>query len=136
MAQSAGLLPCRGLRLLLLGTLLAGLVLPAGCAGREASSNIIWRDLTITPSEVSVGEKVLIEFWVDIRPDRGVTTDVTLRIDNKDVQTKRVHLEGHATTRVAFRVTAKTVGTHRVSIHNLGVDRLTGTFTVTEPEET
>lgn len=133
---TAGLLPCRGLRLLLLCTLLAGLVLTVGCISREVSSNVIWRDLTITPSEVSVGEKVLIEFWIDIRPYIGVTTDVTLKIDNKDVQTKVVHAEGNVTTRVWFQVTAETIGTHSVSIHNVGVDKLTGTFTVTEPEET
>ncbi len=126
---STGLLPCRGFLLLVLCTLVASLVLPAGCAGREAPSNIVWHDLTLTPSEVSVGEKVLIEFWIDIRPYRGVTTDVTLKIDNKDVQTKRVHAEGNATTRVWFQITAKTVGIHKVSI-----GRLTGTFTVTEPE--
>lgn len=113
---------------------MAGLALVPGCSARESPPNITWRDLTLTPSEVIVEEKILIEFWIDIRPDRGVTTDVTLKIDNENVQTKRVHAEGKATTKVWFRVTAKTVGTHEVIIDNVGVDKLTGIFTVIEPE--
>ena len=102
------------------------------CSGKS-TDNFIARDLTITPSEVSVGEKILVEFWIDIKGYKGVTTDMTLVIDDKAVQTKTVHAEANSTTRVYFQVTANETGRHTVSIHNIGIDGLSAVFDVTGP---
>ena len=100
---------------------------------RPSSSNIVVRDLTITPSEAVVGESVLVEFWIDNKAYMGVFTGWTLKIDNEEVRTKEIHAEAYGTTRVYFRITVDTVGTHTVSIHNIDREYLRGTLTVTAP---
>ncbi|MFC2070265.1 hypothetical protein ACFLTB_03770 [Chloroflexota bacterium] len=112
---------------------LAALIICAFLISRNGKpiDNFIARDLKITPSEVSIGEKILVEFWIDINADRGVTTDVTLEIDGEAVQTRTVHAEADSSTRVYFQVTANETGRHTVSIHNIGIDELSAVFEVT-----
>lgn len=102
------------------------------CSGKS-TDNFIARDLIITPSEATLGEKILVEFWIDIKGYIGVTTDMTLVIDDKAVQTKTVHAEANSTTRVYFQVTANETGEHTASICNVGIDDLSAVFKVTEP---
>jgi len=96
----------------------------------KSTDNFVARDLTITPSEVSVGEKILVEFWIDLKGYRGVTTDITLAIDDRAVQAKTVHAEANSTTRVYFQVTANETGRHTASIHNVGIEELSAVFMV------
>ena len=101
--------------------------------GREVD-NFVMYDLTVTPSEVSLGEKLIIEFWVDNKGYRGVLTTMTLKIDGKEVQKRQVRAEERAATRGFFRVTANETGEHTIQIinHN-GSEELNGLFKVTEP---
>ncbi len=96
----------------------------------SSTDNFIVRDLKITPSEAVLGEYVLIEFWIDIKGDIGVSTDMTLVIDDNDIQTKMVHAEANSTTRVYFRVTAKETGKHKVNIRSVGINDLSAIFEV------
>jgi hypothetical protein len=123
------------LRMCITALLFVSLVICAAsvsCSGRS-TDNFIARDLTITPSEATPGEKILVEFWIDIKGRMGVTTDITLAIDDKAVQTKTIHAEANSTTRVYFQVTANKTGEHTASIRNVGINDLSAVFRVTVP---
>ena len=40
----------------------------------KPADNFIARDLIITPSEASIGEQILVEFWIDINTARLAPT--------------------------------------------------------------
>ena len=84
--------------------------------------------LTINPSEVTVGEEVIISVTVQNTGDLEGTYAVTLKINGNIEDTESVTLAGGATKSVTFRVAEGTEGTY-----NVAVDGLTGTFVVTEP---
>ena len=113
---------------LILALLVSVLFLAGACQPRSSAFHA--HSLTITPSEVVVGETVLIEFWMDNSGYRGVLTEITLKIDDDVVQTKEVRARPNHSTKAFFRVRAETVGTHTVSIHNVGIKDMSGVFTV------
>ena len=101
--------------------------------GKEVD-NFVMYDLTVTPPEVSLGEELIIEFWMDNKSYRGVLTTMTLKVDGKEVQKRQVRAEEHSKTRGFFRVTANETGEHTIQIinHN-GSEELNGLFMVMEP---
>jgi uncharacterized membrane protein len=84
--------------------------------------------LTISPSEVEVGEEVTISVVVQNTGELEGTYTVTLRINGVIEDIENVTLAGGTTKSVTFRVAEGTGGTY-----NVEVDGLTGTFVVTEP---
>lgn len=93
----------------------------AGDDGFEVS------DLTITPSEVSVGKTVAIIVRITNTGDLAGTYEVTLTINDATVETKQVKVAGGASETATFTVAEDEAGTYSVD-----VDGLTGSFTVRE----
>jgi len=91
------------------------------------------RDFAISPSTASIGDYILIEFWIDNTANIGVITEVILYVDDEKIQTKEIVAEKYSTTRVYFRVAAETIGTHVVTIRNTAFENLSGTFEVKAP---
>ncbi len=88
--------------------------------------------LTISPQEVKTDESVNIGVTIANSGDLAGSYDVTLKINNTAVETKRVSLAGHANQQLVFTINRNTAGSYSVNI-----DMLSGTFTVTAvPEPT
>jgi hypothetical protein len=81
--------------------------------------------LTISPTEVKVGESVNISVNIANTGDLSGSYSVILKINNAVVETKQVTLAGYASQKVAFTTSRDTAGSYTVSI-----DGLSGTFTV------
>jgi len=84
-------------------------------------------DLTITPSEVNIGETVAIISLITNTGDLTGTYEVTLKINDAAVETKQVEVTGSAQQRVAFTLAKDAAGTYTVN-----VDGLSETFEVKE----
>ena len=76
-------------------------------------------DLTITPSEVGVGETVAIVSLITNSGDLTGTYEVTLKINDVAVETKQVEVAGGTQQRVAFTLTRDAVGTYTVNVNGL-----------------
>ena len=76
-------------------------------------------DLTITPSEVGVGETVAIVSLITNSGDLTGTYEVTLKINDVAVETKQVEVTGGTQQRVAFTLTRDAVGTYTVNVNGL-----------------
>ncbi len=81
--------------------------------------------LTISPTEVGIGERVTISVLVANTGDLSGSYTVTLRIDDVVVATDDVTLAGGANQEVTFTTVKDVVGTYQVE-----VDGLSGTFMV------
>lgn len=84
-------------------------------------------DLTITPTNVGIGEKIIISVTVANTGDLPGSYEVTLKIDAAVVETKQVTLDGATSEAITFTTTIDDAGTYSVTI-----DGLTGTFEVKE----
>jgi len=84
--------------------------------------------LTISPTEVDVGETVTISIQVANTGDVTGSYEVTLKVDNVVVATKDVTLAGGASQKVTFTAAKDKAGTYTVN-----VDGLSGTFAVKPP---
>ena len=81
--------------------------------------------MTISPGEVKFGEKVSISVNFANTGDLAGNYDVTLKINNIVVETKKITLAGHAGQKETFTTNRDAAGSYAVSI-----DTLLGTFTV------
>jgi len=81
--------------------------------------------LTISPTEVDVGEKVTVSVSVANTGDLTGSYEVTLKINNVVVATEDVTLAGAASQEVTFTTVKDVAGTYAVNI-----DGLSGKFTV------
>jgi hypothetical protein len=81
--------------------------------------------LTISPTEVNVGESVSISVNIANTGDLAGSYDATLKINNIVVETKQVTLAGHASQDVLFTTSRDAAGSYAVSINTLS-----GTITV------
>lgn len=84
-------------------------------------------DLSITPTEVYVGESIIISVHVTNTGDLTSSYEVSLKIDNTVVQTKEVTLDGGDSETASFSVTPDAVSEYSVNISGL-----LGTFEVKE----
>jgi len=84
-------------------------------------------DLSISPSEVNIGEAVTISVTVANTGTASGTYKVTLKIDGSVEDTKEVTLNADASTEVTFTMTKDVAGTYSVE-----VDGLSDSFTVKE----
>jgi hypothetical protein len=87
--------------------------------------------LTISPSQVSVGEEVSISVTVTNTGDLAGTYTVTLKINGIVENTENVTLAGGATMVVTFTISEDIEGTYNVEV---GVQ--TGAFTVAKLQPT
>jgi len=86
--------------------------------------------LNIDPSSVDVGGKVTISVEVSNTGAKSGTHIVALKIDGEVEDEKTVTVNPDETETVSFEVSASELGTFSVE-----VDGLSGSYTVTEPEE-
>jgi hypothetical protein len=86
--------------------------------------------LTIDPSSVEVGGKVSVCVEVANTGDKSGTHNITLNISDEVEEEKTVTLDPDEAETVIFEVSASEPGTFSVEI-----DGLSGSYTVTEPEE-
>jgi len=82
-------------------------------------------DLTISPTEVDIGEPISISAIITNTGDLAGSYEATLKIDNVVVATKDVTLAGGATQKVTFITSKDAAGTYTVN-----VDGLSDTFVV------
>jgi hypothetical protein len=85
--------------------------------------------LSISRSEVSVGEEVTISVVATNAGDEEGTFEVTLEINGEGVDSKEVTVPGDGTKTVSFTRTEAVPGVYRVDVGGR-----TGTFTVVAPE--
>ncbi|MFC2003424.1 Ig-like domain-containing protein, partial [Chloroflexota bacterium] len=83
------------------------------------------RDLSITPTEVEIGQEVTISILVTNTGDLTGSHEVGLNIDSVVVETQEVRLDGGDSKTVIFKVTPNTAGERTVNINSLE-----GTFKV------
>jgi len=88
-------------------------------------ASFVTSDLIITPEAVETGEDVIISVSVANTGDLTDSYEVSLKIDEVVVATEDITLVGGASQTVSFTVTKNIAGTYTV-----GVDNLTGEFTV------
>ena len=84
-------------------------------------------NLSISPTEVDIGKEVTIGVLIANTGDLTGSYEVTLKIDNVVVATRKVTLIGGASQRVSFTATKDVAGTYSVDVSGL-----TGSFTVEE----
>jgi len=93
-------------------------------------------DLTISPTEVDIGQIVTISITVRNTGDMAGSHEVTLKIDGVVEATKKVTLEISASEKVTFTISKDVAGTYSVAagghIEGLTSHDLTGSFTVWE----
>jgi hypothetical protein len=83
--------------------------------------------LTISPTEVNIGESVTISVDIANTGDLSGSHDVTLEVNNAVIETKKITLTGHASQKVIFTTSRDKVGSYTVIL-----DNLSGTFIVKE----
>jgi len=76
-------------------------------------------DLTISPANIKLGEKVAVSVLVANTGDLTGNYTLTLKIDGAVVETKGINLDGAKSSTAAFTVTPNTAGEHAVEIGNL-----------------
>jgi len=84
-------------------------------------------DLVVSPGEVVEGEQVTVTVKVTNTGEEEGTHTVNLKIDGLVTELAEVTLEGGASTTVSFTLT------EAEGVHTVGVEELTGSFTVTSP---
>ncbi|HEY82603.1 MAG TPA: helix-turn-helix domain-containing protein [Dehalococcoidia bacterium] len=82
-------------------------------------------DLTITPSQADIAEKVTISVTVTNSGDLAGSYEVTLKINNEAVSTQKVTLAGHSSEKVTFITVHGKEGSYKVDVNGL-----TGSFSV------
>ncbi len=82
-------------------------------------------DLTVSPTEVNIGESVSISVTVTNTGDLIGRYEVTLEIDNVVIETKQVSLTGKSSQEVTFTTTQDAAGSYTVNVNGLS-----RTFTV------
>ncbi len=85
--------------------------------------------LTITPSEVNIGESAAISVLITNTGDLTGSYEVSLEINNTVVETKEVTLAGGDSEPVSFSITKDTAGEYTVNVGGL-----LGTFEVRTPQ--
>ncbi len=85
-------------------------------------------DLTITPNEADIGETISIVAIITNNGDLAGTYEITLKINDVEVETKQVEVAGGAQQSVAFTLTKDAPGTYTVTVNDLS-----GTFEVKQP---
>lgn len=88
-------------------------------------------DLSVTPSEVNIGESVSISVLVTNTGDLTGVYEVNIKIDNVVAQTKDVTLDGGDSETISFSVTPDSAGDCTVDVNGLS-----GKFTVKAPAPT
>lgn len=83
--------------------------------------------ITISPSEVKIGEQVTISVKITNSGDLGGTYKATLKVNNTTAETKDVVIAGGASSTVTFTTSKNVAGTYSVAI-----DNQTGQFIVKE----
>jgi len=81
--------------------------------------------LTISPSTVDIAKSVQISVTLTNTGDLAGSHEVTLKINNVAVSTKKVTLDGHATEKVTFTSVQGAPGSYTVTVNGI-----TGAFTV------
>ena len=76
-------------------------------------------DLSITPTEVEVGEELVISLTLTNNGDLRGTHQATLKINGDVVATKEVTLSGGASEEITFAITRDTPGTFTVNVNGL-----------------
>jgi hypothetical protein len=84
--------------------------------------------LTLSPTEVKPGESVSIAVTVTNTGDLSGTYDVTLKINNVAMETKKVTLSGQSSQKLTFTTTRDAAGSYSVDVNGL-----TSTFVVRAP---
>ncbi len=92
-------------------------------------AKIIINGITVTPAEVYPEEGVTVSVTVTNTGDLTGSYDVTLKINDLVLQTRKVTLDGGKSKLISFTVTAAAPGEYTVSINGLQ-----SKFTVKEPE--
>jgi hypothetical protein len=92
-------------------------------------ASFVITNLSITPSEVYVGESVSISALIRNVGDLSGSYEISLKIDDRVVQTKQVTLIGGDSERVSFSVITDIAGEHVVKINGLS-----GAFRVKVPK--
>jgi transcriptional regulator with XRE-family HTH domain len=95
---------------------------------RVAPAAFTVSDLTISPAEVEIAQKVDISVTVSNTGDLSGSKEVTLQINGKAVSTKRITLGRRASEKVTFATVQGATGTYAVN-----VEGLSSTFTVKTP---
>ena len=85
--------------------------------------------LTITPAEVQTGEQVTISVVVANTGGLSGSYEITLRIDDKEVTTKQVTLDGGMSRDITFTITRNTAKTYAIRVNDLQ-----GTLIVNSPQ--
>jgi len=83
--------------------------------------------LSISPTEVDIGENIIVSVVVANTGNLPGTYKVTLKVGNVVVETKEVTVAGGDSEPVSFNITKDTAGVYQVN-----VDGLSGTFEVKE----
>jgi len=92
-----------------------------------APAEFIISDLTVSPTEVLEGESVTVTVNIINTGEEEGTHTVLLEVDGLVTELAEVTLEGGASTTVSFTLT------EAEGVHTVGIDDLTGSFTVTAP---
>ena len=94
---------------------------------RPASFSVT--ELSITPAEVYIGENININALITNTGDLTGDYELSLKLDDEIVETKKVTLAGGDSETVSFSVTPNTAGEH-----NAGIEDLMAIFSVKEPK--
>jgi hypothetical protein len=76
-------------------------------------------DLTISPLSSDLGENVDVSLLLKNTGDLSGTYQVTLSLDDVNMDTREVTLDGNGSTALSFSFTSNTAGQHKVSIGDL-----------------
>lgn len=95
--------------------------------GKAPAAAFTTSNLSISPSEVNIGESVTISVLVTNTGDLAGSYEVTLKIDGVAVDSEEVTLAPDATETVTFTAAKDVAGSYSVDVNGLG-----GSFTVIE----
>ncbi len=114
------------LGLVLVLVLALALVAAPACGGDEEGAEFELSGLTITPSEAGVDEDVSIKVTVENVGEEEGSTEVALKVDGEEVDSKSVTVAAGASKTVTFTHSEAAEGTYAIK-----VDGQSGTLTVT-----
>ncbi len=92
-------------------------------------------DLSISPTEVDIGQSVAISILVTNTGDIIGSYEASLKIDNAVVDTRTVTLAGGASQTVTFTIAEDTAGTHTVDVNGLAGTLIVKTASAPEEED-
>ncbi len=92
--------------------------------------------LTISPTEVGIGQMVTISVLVTNSGNLEGTYQVTLEIDNKVVETQEVTLAGGASDTVTFKISENVARSYSVNIDGLSGSFVVKAAAISEPAPT